>query len=174
VFQSAGVVCVKVIPFTKGLAVMELARHLGVANSQILVVGDGHNDISMMELEPPCHTACPSNAASEVVATVHRTHGHIASERSLNGVMEVLTAYEQGQLNDQLPADWIESEPGGTTRPRSRGIRGIMGTSILMLIVLYTTLLVAASFLKCPGRSLILKPYVKLLETLHRGWHSLN
>ena len=173
-FESPGEIIVRVIPFTKGLAVMELARHLGVINSQILVVGDGHNDISMMELEPPCFTACPANAAAEVVATVHRKHGHIASEKSLNGVMEVLKAYEQGQLNDKLPADWEEFDVHSSTRPRPRGIRGVMGTTILLLLVLYTTLLVVASFIHIPGRNLILKPYFYLVESVYKGWHHFD
>lgn len=170
-FQSAGEISVRVIPFTKGWAVTELARHLGISNSQILVVGDGHNDISMMELDPPCHTACPSNAAPEVVATVHRTHGHIADERNLNGVLEVLAAYEQGTLNDRLPADWVESEPNVSPRNHSRGIRGVMGTTILLLIVTYTTLLVVASFVQFPGHGLVLKPYYILVECLEKVWH---
>ena len=174
ILQSACEMSVRVIPFTKGLAVIELARHLGIANPQILVVGDGHNDISMMELNPPCHTACPANAVPEVVATVHRTHGHIASERNLNGVLEVLTAYEQGKLNDKLPADWEESEPNGAPRAHSRGIRGVAGTTILLGLVLYTTMLVVASFIQFPGQRLILKPYYFAIECIYKGWHYLD
>lgn len=173
-FGSAGDVCVRVIPFTKGVAVMELARHLGIANSRILVVGDGHNDISMMELDPPCHTACPANAAPEVVATVHRSHGHIASERNLNGVLEILNAYERGELNNDLPADWVESEPDFGSRSRHHGIRGVMGTGILLFVVLYTTLLVVASFIRFPGCGMILKPYAVVVEQLERAWRYLD
>ncbi len=173
VFQWAGEVCVRVVPFTKGLAVTELARHLGIRNTEILVVGDGHNDISMMELDPPCFTACPANAASEVVATVHRTHGHIASERSLSGVMEVLTAYEQGQINDQLPADWVEFDMPATTRPHSHKMCAAMGTIMMVSIVAYTVLLVVASFLRCPGREVILKPYYFALECIEKGVHQV-
>lgn len=173
-FKADGEVSVRVIPFTKGLAVTELARHLGIPNSQILVVGDGHNDISMMELDPPCRTACPANAAPEVVATVHRTHGHIAAERNLNGVLEVLAAYEQGQLNDTLPADWVESTPDASPRAHARGIRGVMGTTFLLLLVLYTTLLVVASFIRFPGRGLILKPYYSAVECIYRMWHHFD
>lgn len=169
-FRAEGEICVRVVPFTKGVAVMELARHLGVANAQILVVGDGHNDISMMELEPPCRTACPANAAPEVVATVHRTRGHIAVERNLSGVMEVLAAYEQGVLNDKLPRDWAESGPDTAPRAHGRGIRGVMGTTLLLLVVLYTTLLVVASFIGFPGRGLILKPYQVFVECIRKGY----
>ncbi len=174
IFQSVDEICISIIPSTKGLAVTELARHLKVANSQILVVGDGHNDISMMGLEPPCLTACPANAAPEVVETVHRLHGHIASERTLNGVLEVLDAYEKGQLNDKLPADWEESEAPSSRQPRSRGISSVLGTTILLALVVYTTLLVVASFIRIPGRNVILKPYTYVVETLFKGWTILT
>ena len=164
IFQSPGEVDVRVIPFTKGLAVMELARHLGMTTSQILVVGDGHNDISMMDMNPPCHTACPSNAAPEVIETVHRTHGHIASDRSLGGVMETLTAYETGKINDQLPPDWDEHDRGHSSTKSPHGDRGGLGSLILILLVLYTTLLVLATFCQFPGRGTILKPYEKMIE----------
>ena len=165
VFQAPGELEVRVIPFTKGLAVSELAMHLQVVNHQILVVGDGHNDISMMEMTPPCFTACPSNAASEVVEAVHRTHGHIASERSLGGVMEVLEAYESGTVNDALPSGWIGADRFASRPKPSRGISGV-GTVVVLLLVFYTTLLVLCSFCNFPGRKFLMKPYTKLIETI--------
>jgi hydroxymethylpyrimidine pyrophosphatase-like HAD family hydrolase len=164
-FESPGEVEIRVIPFTKGLAVKELARHLGVANAQILVVGDGHNDISMIEMKPPCHTACPSNAAAEVIETVHRTHGHIASERSLGGVMEVITAYESGRVNDKLPEGW---DSGNHVSPKPRPSRGISGvwTLVVLFLVFYTTLLALCTFVNVPGRRIVMKPYTKLVETI--------
>lgn len=167
IFQMPGEVDVRVIPFTKGLAVTELARHLGVSNSQILVVGDGHNDISMMEMNPPCFTACPANAASEVVEVVHRTHGHIASDRSLGGVMEVLAAYESGHIMSDLPPGWIGNDhPASKPRP-PHGIRGI-GTLVVLLLVAYTTILVICNFCNFPGRRVLMKPYVKMVEQISR------
>lgn len=167
-FESPTEVDIRVIPFTKGLAVTELARHLGVSTSQILVVGDGHNDISMMEMEPPCYTACPSNAAAEVVETVHRTRGHIASQSDLAGVLEVLSAYETGRVNDQLPKDWVGREGPISLPHTSRGIRGGVGSVLLILAIVYTTLVVLGSFVGFPGRSLVLKPYFKMIEQISR------
>ena len=165
IFQAPGELDVRVIPFTKGLAVRELARHLHIVNRQILVVGDGHNDISMMEMTPPCYTACPANAASEVVEAVHRTHGHIASERSLGGVMEVLEAYESGQINDALPDGWVGAERSASRPKVSRGISGL-GTVVVLLLVVYTTILVLCSFCNIPGRKVMMKPYMKLVEAI--------
>lgn len=166
VFPSPTEVDVRVIPFTKGLAVREMAQHLGVKTSEILVVGDGHNDISMMEMSPPCCTGCPANAVPEVVETVHRTRGHIASESDLAGVMEVLSAYETGRINDQLPKDWVGRE-GPLSLPRKRhGIRGGLGVTLLLLAVLYTTVLVLATFCRFPGRAVVMKPYVTVVEKI--------
>jgi HAD superfamily hydrolase (TIGR01484 family) len=165
-FESPDGLDVRVIPFTKGLAVTELARHLGVSTTQILVVGDGHNDISMMEMTPPCFTACPSNAAAEVMEAVSRTHGHIASEPHLGGVIEVLSAYESGRIKDQLPADWV-SHDGALSPPHSRkGMRKGLGTAFLLLAVLYTTLLVVGTFCNFPGKRRLMAPYVKVVEMI--------
>ena len=167
VFHHMREVDVRKIPFTKGLAVAELARHLGIPADAILVVGDGHNDISMMEMHPDIRTACPSNAAPEVIETVHRTHGHIAASRSLGGVMEALAAYESGDVNDKLPDTWLPSHerinPVSPHRPPARG-RGIFGF-VLFLAVLYTTMVTLASFGIMPFGKHILAPYQALV-----GW----
>jgi HAD superfamily hydrolase (TIGR01484 family) len=165
-FESSDGLDVRVIPFTKGLAVTELARHLGVSTAEILVVGDGHNDISMMEMTPPGFTACPSNAAAEVMEAVSRTHGHIASEPNLRGVLEVLSAYETGQIKDQLPADWV-SHDGALSAPHSPKGRGKgLSTIFMLLAVTYTTLLVVGSFCNFPGKRLLMMPYVKAVEMI--------
>lgn len=165
-FESPDGLDVRVIPFTKGLAVTELAAHLGVSTAEILVVGDGHNDISMMEMTPPGFTACPSNAATEVMEAVSRTHGHIASQPHLGGVIEVLSAYESGRINDQLPADWV-SHDGSLSPPRGgRRVGKGLSTTFLLLAIIYTTLVVVGNFCSFPGRRLIMKPYVKSVEMI--------
>ncbi len=166
VFQTSNEVDVRVIPFTKGLAVTELARHLGIPNPQILVVGDGHNDISMMTMTPPCHAACPANAASEVLETVHQAGGHIAKEASLGGVMEILEAYEAGRINSDLPVDWVGYDrPGHMAKP-TRGHQGGIFSLILIALVIYSTLLVVSYFCGVPGRQRILAPYFKMIELI--------
>jgi HAD superfamily hydrolase (TIGR01484 family) len=172
VFHHLREVDVRTVPFTKGLAVTELARHLGVPPGQILVVGDGHNDISMMEMHPAIRTACPSNAAAEVIETVHRTGGHIAGTRSLGGVMDILTAYESGAINSRLPDNWQVSR--NTANPLTPPIRaqnrlrqGLFGF-VLFMAVLYTTLVVLASFGVIPGGAVIMKPYLAFISLLER------
>ncbi len=49
VFQYQQEADVRQVPFTKGLAVSELARHLDIDRDRILAIGNGHNDISMLD-----------------------------------------------------------------------------------------------------------------------------
>lgn len=167
VFHHVNEVDMRVVPFTKGLAVTELTRHIGVNSSDVLVIGDGHNDISMMEILPHCRTACPANAQPEVIESVHRLGGHIASATSLAGVVEILDAYEKGAVHSELPEGWVSPSerdnpiPSRTTRdPKRSPLAG----AILFLAILYTTLIVLASFDLVPGAAAIRKPYVWLLD----------
>lgn len=172
IFEGSDEVEVRTIPFTKGLAVKELARHLGIPEARILVIGDGHNDISMIEMTPPCLTACPANAAPEVVEAVHRTGGHIAEERSLAGVMEALDAYERGQVNDRMPPHRV-GEASAPSFPRHHGRSGgrIAGVGLL-LAVIYTTLLVLAHYGLLPYGHVISRPYHALVDGIDRLIHA--
>jgi len=163
-FEAPGEMEVRAIPFTKGLAVQELARHLGVSNAQILVVGDGHNDISMIEMTPPCLTACPGNAVAEVIEAVHKTGGHIAASHSLGGVLEALTAYETGRVSSELPSGW--SGVGSSSKPRLINGTPRLGALIVVSLVTYTTILVVGSFCQFPGRTTLMKPYHKVIEMI--------
>lgn len=93
------------IPFTKGLAVVHLARHLRIPRENVLCIGDGHNDISMLDGTAAAMTACPSNATVAVMRTVHDSGGHIARKPSLAGVLEAIESHESGAVNNELPAD---------------------------------------------------------------------
>lgn len=163
-FEVPGEIEVRAIPFTKGLAVGELARHLGVSNGQILVVGDGLNDISMIGMTPPCLTACPGNAVAEVIEAVHKTGGHIAAGHSLGGVLEALTAYESGRISSALPAGW--SGFGSSSKPRMTSGASGLGVLVTVLLVVYITILVVGSFCRFPGRTTLMKPYHHLIEMI--------
>jgi HAD superfamily hydrolase (TIGR01484 family) len=172
VFQFPGEVDVRTVPFTKGLAVAELARHLEIGTDRILAIGDGHNDISMMELNIRCRTACPGNAVPEVMEVVHRTGGHIATQRSLSGIVEILGAYETGLIRSELPPGLAELREEGnpvTTPSHSSHSRDRTMGSLLFLGVLYVTTLVLASFgLLGPLGPVIMQPYNKLVTQMER------
>jgi len=100
---------------------------------------------------------------------VHRTGGHIARNRSLAGVLEILGAYETGTVNSALPENWrppaLTANPA---RPRLTGgrWRQRLAGAALFLAALYTTLLVLAWFRLIPFAGPITKPYRRLLDFL--------
>ena len=122
VFKYLTEVDIRAIPFTKGLAVSELARHLGIGPAGILAIGDGHNDISMLNGSVAAMTGCPMNSEAEVIETVHKAGGHIASVPSMAGVLEIIRATRNGTVNSELPEWW--QPPSGRSEPSVRPSRG--------------------------------------------------
>lgn len=165
---------VRCVPFTKGLSVRELARHLGVSKESILAIGNGHNDISMLDGSVAKLTGCPSNSEAEVVETVHGAGGHIAQNRALAGVMEIIDSYITGNIHSELPAGWNErpvsygslwqSSSSNKSDSRNAGARGFW----LAAGILYTTLLVFANFELIPFSNWIIMPYKILLLPLKK------
>jgi hypothetical protein len=177
VFHHLKEVDIRTVPFAKGFAVAELARHLQIPKRRILVIGDGHNDISMMEVNTPCYAGCPSNAAPEVIETVHQVGGHIAAKSSLGGVMEILDAYATGQVRSALPAGWCPpatvANPVHTRPPREGMSADTVSSFLLFMAAVYTTLIVLASYDIVPFSSTILKPYLKLVHFIEQVVHHL-
>lgn len=91
---------------SKGLAVKRLSQMVGVRPDQVLAVGDGRNDVSMMSPDVARLTGCPRNAKPEVAELVSENKGHIAKSRNLAGTIEVLDAYLTGRVCSELPALW--------------------------------------------------------------------
>lgn len=169
VFQYRNDVDVRIVPFTKGLSMAELSMKLSIPPDHILAIGNGHNDISMMDRRIARFCACPSNAAPEVIEAVHRQGGHIATSPCLGGVIESIQAFHAGKINNELPKDWIP--PSGMENPSSFGRNKRLKSRkkrlvsfVLFLFAIYTILLVFASFgIGGPIRGIILRPYYKLI-----------
>jgi hypothetical protein len=171
VFRFGNEVDVRSIPYTKGLSLMELARHLNIGPGHILAMGDGHNDISMFDPEVALHTGCPANSETEVIEAVHRAGGHVASKSSLEGVIEILDAYETDSVRSNLPEDWPRA--AAFDRPSSNGMaagthhesrRGVLFRFVLCAVAAYVVLLVFASFRAIPFSEAIMGPCNWLVE----------
>ena len=137
------------IPFTKGVAVAHLAAHIGVSRENVLCIGDGHNDMSMLDGSIAGMTACPANATSEVMRTVHRSKGHISAKFSLAGTLEAIDAHTNGGVNSKFPADFRELESAAAARPLpagSDGHRHLTEGSLVKDILLFTACAAAALF----------------------------
>jgi len=150
VFKYLNEVDVRSVPFTKGLAVAELARHLGIAPGQILVIGNGHNDLSMMQPDVAGMVGCPMNSEAEVMEHVHRVGGHIAGRPSLEGVIETIDAAVSGSMNSMLPEWWRPASVGVNPRParrhRQKWPKGRKARIALVIGVIYIVLLVFCEF----------------------------
>lgn len=172
VFRYLREVDVRAVPHTKGLAVAELARHLGLDSTQVLAIGDGHNDISMMDPKIAELCGCPSNAAPEVMNLVSIRRGHIATAPALSGAIEVIEAFETNRVQSTLPATWqdpaMQSNPLPPKPHRKRNHsheRRPWARIILWILIACTVLTVFASFGMIPFSERIMQPY-RIIEGL--------
>lgn len=176
VFQFSQEVDVRMVPFTKGLALGELADRLGIAPANILAIGNGHNDISMLDGRSARMTGCPQNAETDVMAVINTSRGHIAERKLLGGVIDVINAYLNDSVNSELPDWWqdtrLQKNPKSSGRymnhpPKARRRKRKKITAIvLVLAILYAVLLVFANFGVLPGSGLIRKPLVLFMNLL--------
>lgn len=178
VFQFMQEVDVRAVPFTKGMAVQELAQRIRVRHSEVLAMGNGHNDISMLDGSAAAYTGCPGNAETDVMETVHKNSGHVAVERGLEGVIAIMDAYLEDRVHSKLPEWWVPNSQ--VTNPSTAGRRmnhhahhhrphSPRIALHLGLLALYTVLVVFASFRLLPFSGLIMKPFVwvaRLVEVL--------
>jgi HAD superfamily hydrolase (TIGR01484 family) len=167
VFKYLTEVDVRVVPYAKGLAVSELARHLEVEPANTLAIGDGHNDISMFRPEVAVLCGCPANAEAEVMELVQSRGGHIAARPSLGGVLDVLHAYETDSVNSALPGWWTPPENRRNPRPGKRSKhqrpppRLHARAKWVLAGVVYLACVVFAHFGVLPGplNDAVMKPY---------------
>lgn len=172
VFKYAREIDVRSVPFTKGLALSELAHHLKISASEILSIGNGHNDISMMDRNVAQQVGCPANSEDEVLETVHKAGGHISQKNSLGGVLDILDAYLNGAVCSELPRDWVPPSQGDNPlgrSPRNRKKSVNASRAWMLFAVVYVVLTVLANFRLIPYVSgIIMKPYRLALALLEK------
>ncbi|MDA0576798.1 MAG: HAD-IIB family hydrolase [Verrucomicrobia bacterium] len=163
VFSSGSDVEVRTVPSTKGLALAELAHYLDIERANMLTIGNGHNDISMLDGHIAGMVGCPSNSDPEVLHTVHLAGGHIAGHRALRGVMEILSAYTEGEIRSDLPNGWQpgqeHSSPPRTAKPPIPRQRHPKLHPLFFGCLAYAGLLAFACFDVLPGSVWIRKPF---------------
>ena len=157
------------VPFTKGLSVSELARHLDIYSGNILAIGNGHNDISMFDSDVAGLTGCPSNSEAEVMRVVHERGGHVATKRALGGVLEILDSYKNDTVNSELPEWWVDPPKALNKRhvkhaaKHRKSMKQLRFRSFfIMLGVIYVTLVIFAHFGIIPFADIILRPFTLL------------
>ena len=84
---------------SKGDAVGKLARTVRAERDHVFAVGDGPNDVSMLNGRSAGLVACVGNAVPEVQGVVREAGGYVASRLGLEGVLEALGPYIEGAEN---------------------------------------------------------------------------
>jgi len=79
--------------FSKAAVLSDLAKRMGVENDKIIAIGDGLNDISMLNGSVTERVGCPANASAEVMESVIKTGGRIASRENADGTLEIIKYY---------------------------------------------------------------------------------
>lgn len=191
VFKFAKEVDIRAIPFTKGLALEELSTRLGIGASTILSIGNGHNDISMLDGIVAKATGCPNNAETDVMATVNKSGGHIAPRPFLGGVIDVIDAYLEDSVNSELPARWVANtatkNPKSTMRQMNHPPKEMKHhkrktiTICIIIMIVYAVLLAFANFGVIPFSGLIRKPVslimgllVNIIELISAGFSKMQ
>jgi len=82
--------------FSKARVLDKCAELLGVGSQQIIAVGDGFNDISMLNGSVTRMVGCPGNASAEVVQAVRGAGGIVAEGSAAAGTLHVLRHYMAG------------------------------------------------------------------------------
>lgn len=170
-FRYLREVDIRAVPYTKGLAVSELCRHINVAPENVLTIGDGHNDISMFEPYVAGMVGCPANAEPEVIETINKRKGHVSGQRALEGVLDVIQAYRTDSVCSDLPEGWISPSNMHSPVPLKKkghhedGSRQMVKVTLLVVGVIYVVLLVFARYGMFPLviRNILLKPFGFLL-----------
>jgi HAD superfamily hydrolase (TIGR01484 family) len=81
------------IGYSKGSTLRELASRLHIHPQHILVIGDNHNDLPMMDPEVAQNLACPVNAIPEIQAAVRSHDGFVSRYPATLGCVEALRYY---------------------------------------------------------------------------------
>lgn len=173
VFHADCEVDVMPVPYLKGLVLAELSRLLEVDRKDVLAIGNGRNDLSVIDSRVAAMCGCPANSDARVIQAVHEAGGHLAKKRSVAGVSEIIAAYLAGAVSNELPADWhpprremsIPERPWGGRPTRSNAVR-----VLVVAVVIYVILLIFAGFDLLPYSEWIRKPWEWLLWAIVQVW----
>ncbi len=168
VFKFKNEIDIRSVPFTKGLALSEIQKHLAILPGNTLSVGDGHNDVSMFFPSVSALIGCPSNSAPEVMLDVHEKGGHVSRYSSLEGVLDIIQAHRRKLVDSSLPADW--KSPEYKTSPKMKGSKSKGSKSLARFMLWsmggYVVLSVFATFRLLPLSGLILLPLKVIMKVI--------
>jgi hydroxymethylpyrimidine pyrophosphatase-like HAD family hydrolase len=85
--------------FSKAALLKHYCSVRGIETEKIIAVGDGFNDISMLDAGLTPQTGCPSDASPEVIAAVRAGGGYVAGCGGPEGTIEVIRFYHDNTGN---------------------------------------------------------------------------
>ncbi len=88
--------------YSKGTALSELARLLGLDSASCFAAGDNYNDLSMLDQRHARMIACPGNALDPVKKIVLSRGGYVATRHASEGMMEALTHFFGGSTGQMI------------------------------------------------------------------------
>jgi hypothetical protein len=89
--------------FTKGTALGEIARQLGIPRDRVLAAGDHLNDLPMLSRDHAGFLIAPANAIPAVKDAVRRQHGYLSDEPCGYGVLDGLEHFLNRQGDHPAP-----------------------------------------------------------------------
>lgn len=81
--------------YSKGAALGELSRLLGISREEVFACGDHHNDIPMLDGQFARWVSCPGNSAEATKEVVRRAGGYVAALPASGGLVEGLNYFLQ-------------------------------------------------------------------------------
>lgn len=84
--------------YHKGTSLAYVAKTLSILSDSVFAMGDGENDLGMLDSEFAKKISCPANAAEVVKKQVRKHHGYVASEAEALGVIESLEYFYSNEL----------------------------------------------------------------------------
>lgn len=76
--------------YHKGSSLAEVARRCGVEKDDIFAIGDGHNDLDMLDRGVADMVACPANADEDVKQHIIANGGYVCKLPTSKGVIEAM------------------------------------------------------------------------------------
>ncbi len=157
----------------KGTAVRVLSEWLGVSRDEILAIGDSRTDRCLLDRRVAFHTGCPLNADEETREAVHAAKGHLSTQISMAGSIDVIRATRDGTVSSEkppLPEDMPRRRRGGARGGQTRDPdrKQLLRSYMLGGAIAGTTLLVFASFGVIPFSGLIMKPVYIMLRLIEK------
>ena len=85
--------------YSKGSALGELSRLLGLTAEQVFTAGDNYNDLSMLSPRYARQIACPGNALPAIKDHVRSVGGFVAERPASEGMIQAITHFFGGGGN---------------------------------------------------------------------------